>query len=74
MKLLLKTHKPFAQNKITVWTISANKQSGLDYCVWPDGTTCEANDLCEYAWKSDDFIRIPFDTAEWHRVDEELNS
>ena len=28
------------------------------YCVWPDGTVCEYDDLCEYDWKSDDYAII----------------
>ena len=28
------------------------------YCVWPDGTVCEYDDLWDYNWKSDDFAVI----------------
>lgn len=27
-------------------------------CAWPDGTWCDAGDLCEYLHMSDDFAQI----------------
>ena len=34
------------------------------YCVWPDGTVCEYNNLWDYHWKSDDFAIIWADDGE----------
>lgn len=37
-----------------------------DICKWPDGMWCYWHDLPQYAWKSDDYRIIKFDSAEWH--------
>lgn len=37
-------------------------QSGDDLIVWPDGDSCNAEDLSGMNHKSDDFIRIPIDS------------
>jgi len=39
-----------------------NPQSGDDLIVWPDGDSCNAEDLPGMGHKSDDFIRIPIDS------------
>ena len=36
--------------------------SGDDLIVWPDGDSCNAEDLPGMGHKSDDFIRIPIDS------------
>lgn len=42
--------------------------SDEDFIIWPDGTVCAAADLPSFAWKSDDYERVPFDTGRWYEV------
>ncbi|WP_298848906.1 hypothetical protein [uncultured Salinicola sp.] len=36
--------------------------SGDDLIVWPDGDSCNAEDLPGMGHKSDDYIRVPIDS------------
>lgn len=31
-----------------------------DLIIWPDGIYCDASELSEYSYKSDDYLRIPY--------------
>jgi len=36
----------------------ADTELVIEYCLWPDGTYCERNELHEMEWMSDDYIVI----------------
>ena len=36
--------------------------------VWPDGTTCFADDLKEFSYKSDDYEVVEFGTPEYYQA------
>lgn len=45
-------------------TIAQNPPaSGDDLIIWPDDDYCDANELAEFTHKSDDYIRVPVDSA-----------
>ena len=37
-------------------------QSGDDLIVWPNGDSCNAEDLSGMSHKSDDYLRVPIDS------------
>ena len=46
--------------------------SGDDLVIWPDGDSCNAEDLSGMGHKSDDYIRVPIDSNAYDIVSFEL--
>lgn len=46
--------------------------SGDDLIVWPDGDTCNAEDLAYMGHKSDDYLRVPIDSDAYDIVSAEM--
>ncbi len=47
-------------------------QSGDDLIVWPDGDSCNAEDLPGMSHKSDDYLRISIDSEAYDVVSVEM--
>lgn len=47
-------------------------QSGDDLIVWPDGDSCNAEDLSGMGHKSDDYLRVPIDSDAYDIVAVEM--
>ena len=45
-----------------------HQQSGDDLIVWPDGDSCNAEDLPGMSHKSDDYLRIAIDSEAYDIV------
>lgn len=52
--------------------IRQHPHSGDDLIVWPDGDTCNAEDLPGMGHKSDDYLRVPIDSDAYDIVAVEM--
>lgn len=39
-------------------------------CLWSDGTWCEIDNIEEYSWMSDDYIKIDVPEEYWDNIEE----
>ena len=52
--------------------VRQHPQSGDDLIVWPDGDSCNAEDLSGIGHKSDDYLRVPIDSDAYDIVAVEM--
>jgi len=39
--------------------------SSEDICIWPDGVWCYRDELVSFGWRSDDYLVLWAESAEW---------